>query len=822
LGDNEGLKEDIMRKTTASRAAILLTSVLVLWITGALPALGKPVLANYIKSTATADGDFKLYDYTAAVGTKTYTSQADFASGTTVNTSVTSTPGSVAVDPTGSTWLYKRCYTVTHTLPGAGTVGEYPISITLDTATLIAAGKMQASGADIRAVAASGAQMPLWIEGLMNTTTTVIWVQVAQILGGGSVPFCLYYGNPLAATVSDPLAPFTYSVPKPVYYPVSNAYATAPTTVSVASFGPNNVVTIGGTTINLPLAGSTGTFPSGVVQSTLPVNVLGPLNAKGVGTSYDALAPVAFAGTKFVNPLTFGGALSISVLSPFANATVVVKDGVTPVAGSPFSIPAGTSITVSNAFTANSSSAVITSDVPVLVSSVTTTGTLNSIPISPSTETWFGVRNQYVDYGFGAAGSLTARYSNGTSITLSGTDGADVYEVGSGSSGGSAAEGMAVTGTVPISVFADSGADAATFLPRSELSTQYVLPTAATYVTFSCPVPGTVIQIGAITSVTCTTTGAGPFPAGTPGKAVYAGAVPAGTIIKTASVNTFYMYYADTGRETNAWGPKHSRQVVYPAPVLGVGVESPLVGGSTVGTWTSPVIDTAVNGVFGTISWNATQPSGTTVNFRVAGSNSATGPWTYIGPDGSAATSYASSPGGLPFAHDGLRYFRIQLTLISVSTVITPLLNDVTVKYNLPRLAHAAGTPSSVTISAPAGLTTTAYLVRVKSASPAFAGSTATLKELGTSTLLSSLTANVRLDYPLVNQIAIVAAVVTPPGVGSATVLDATSNRSIVVTAQPAAGPSTTSTIRTRLVLDVGPAGGSPLIENDLDLQVVS
>jgi hypothetical protein len=150
------------------------------------------------------------------------------------------------------------------------------------------------------------------------------------------------------------------------------------------------------------------------------------------------------------------------------------------------------------------------------------------------------------------------------------------------------------------------------------------------------------------------------------------------------------------------------------------------------------------------------------------------------------------------------------------------LLNDVTVKYNLPRLAHAAGTPSSVTISAPAGLTTTAYLVRVKSASAAFAGSTATLKELGTSTLLSSLTANVRLDYPLVNQIAIVAAVVTPPGVGSATVLDATSNRSIVVTAQPAAGPSTTSTIRTRLVLDVGPAGGSPLIENDLDLQVVS
>jgi Domain of unknown function (DUF2341) len=809
-----------MRKTTAARAAVLLISVLVLWATGAIPALGKPVVANYIKSTATADGDFKLYDYSAPLGTKTYTSQADFASGTMVNTSATSTPGSVAVDPTTSTWLYKRCYTVTHTLAGAATVGEYPMSITLDTATLIAAGKMQASGADIRAVAASGAQMPLWIEGTMNTATTVIWVQVAQIPGGGSVPFCLYYGNPTATTVSDPLAPFTYSVPKPVYYPVSNAYATNPTTVSVASFGPNNVVTVGGTTINLPLAGSTGTFPSGVVQSTLPVNVLGPLNAKGVGASYDALAPVAFAGKTFVNPLTFGGALSISVLSPFANATVVVKDGVTPVAGSPFSIPAGTSITVSNAFTANASSAVITSDVPVLVSSVTATGTLNSIPIGPTTQTWYGVRNQYVDFGFAAAGSLTARFSNGTSTTLSGTNGADVFQTGTGSTGGNATEGMAVTGTVPISVFADSANDAATFLPLGELSTQYVLPTAATYVTFSCPVPGTVIQIGAIASVTCTTSG-GPFAAGFPGKALYTGAVPAGTIISTTSGNTFYMYYADAGRETNAWGPKHSRQVVYPAPVLGTGVESPLAAGSVVGTWTSPVIDTAVNGVFGTISWNATQPSGTTVNFRIAGSNSATGPWTYIGPDGSAATSYASSPGGLPFALDGLRYFRIQLTLTSVSTAITPVLNDVTIGYNLPRLAHTAGTPSSVTMSAPAGLSTTAYLVRIKTASPALAASTATLKELGTSTLLSNLSANVQFDYPLVNQIAIVGAVVTT-SVGAATGLDATSNRSIVVTAQPAAGPSTTSIIRTRLVLDVAPSGGSPLVENDLDLRVVS
>jgi Domain of unknown function (DUF2341) len=810
-----------MRRRTATRAAVLLISVLVLWATGTIPALGKPVVANYIKSTATADGDVKLYDYTAPTGTKTYTSQADFAAGTTVNTSTSTTPGSVAIDPTASTWLYKRCYTVTHTLPGAGTVSEYPISITLDTAALISAGKMQASGADIRAVASSGAQMPLWIEGTMNTTTTVIWVQVAQILGGGSVPFCLYYGNMTATTVSDPLAPFTYSVPKPVYYPVSNAYATAPTTVSVASFGPNNMVTIGGTTINLPTAGSTGTFPSGVVLSTLPVNVLGPLNAKGVGTSYDALVPVAFAGLKFVNPLTFGGALSMSVLSPFATATVVVKDGVTPVAGSPFTIPTGTSITVSNAFTANASSAVITSNVPILVSSVTATGTLNSIPISPTTQTWYGVRNQYVDYGFGAAGSLTARYSNGTSSTLSGADGADVFQTGTGSAGGNATEGMAVTGTVPIAVFADSNNDAATFLPLGELSTQYVLPTAATYVTFSCPVPGTVIQIGAIASVTCATSG-GPFAAGFPGKALYTGAVPAGTIISTTSSNTFYMYYADTGRETNAWGPKHSRQVVYPAPVLGAGLESPLVGGSTVGTWTSPVIDTAVNGVFGTISWNATQPSGTTVNFRVAGSNSPTGPWTYVGPDGSAGTSYASSPGGLPFTHDGLRYFRIQLTLVSVSLIVTPLLNDVTLTYNLPRLAHTAGTPSSVTMSAPAGLSTTAYLVRIKTASTALAASTATLKELGTSTLFSNLSANVRFDYPLVNQITIAAAVVTAPGPGAATVLDATNNRSIVVTAQPAAGPSTTSIIRTRLVLDVAPSGGSPLIENDLDLRVVS
>ena len=806
-----------MRKNVLHRCFIVSISCLVLWAGGALPAVAKAVFGNFMVGSARTDGDYRLYDYGAGTSAL-FTTQADFVGGTLANTTATTNPGSVAVDTT-SVWQFKRCYTVNHTIAGASTVGEYPMSITLDTAALIAAGKMQTSGADLRAVAATGAPMPLWIEGAMNTTTTVIWVQVPQIIGGASTSFCLYYGNASATTVSDPLGPFTYSVKKSVYYPVSKRYTSNPTSLSVASFGPNNQVTVGATTINLATSGATGSFASGIAQPAVPIEVLGPINGRGAGAGFDAIAPISFAGTNFSVPLLYWSTSRLSIVAPFATATVTILQGTTPVVGSPFTIPAGTALE-SPAFTVNNVSAVVTSNVPVLVSQVDNVASLAAIPLNTSTSTWYGVYNTFFDVGFTAAGSAAVRRSDGTLVTLNGTAGSDTYLGGSATAGGSAAEGVAITGTVAIFPYADS-LDMASFLPAGELSTQYVLPTAASYLTFSCPTIGTVIQVGGLGNVTCATSGAGPFPAGTPGKAIYNGAVPAGTIVKTLapSTNPFYMYYADTGLETNAWGPKQGRQVTYPAPTLVAGSETAISG--VVGSWTSPVINTASTGVFGTLAWNATLPAGTTINFRVAGAATAAGPWTYVGPDGTAATSYTSTPGALPFSFDGLCCIRLQATLTTQTSATTPLLNDVTARYNLPLLAHTPGTPSSATVNATAGVATTAYIARVKTSSSALVGSTATLRELGTSTLLSNLSsATLRFELPVVNQIVVAGGTVVT-SVGPATTIDATNPQSIAIVVQPTAA-GITSIIRTTLVLDVGPIGGSPLIDNDVNVQVVS
>jgi hypothetical protein len=277
----------------------------------------------------------------------------------------------------------------------------------------------------------------------------------------------------------------------------------------------------------------------------------------------------------------------------------------------------------------------------------------------------------------------------------------------------------------------------------------------------------------------------------------------------------FYTYYAEPGgRETSIWGPKQGRQVTFPAPAIAVSAVA-------TGTWESPVINTGVTGVFGTLSWNARTPTGTSLAFKVASATTVGGPWAYVGPDDTTGTSYSVSPGAIPFSFDGKCCIRILATLTPSAGGFLPALNDVTVRYNLTQLVHAAGTPSVLSMNAPVGVATSAYLVRVRTASTAFAGSTATVRELGTSTSVSNLaSANARFEQGSLNQVVVTAGAVTT-SVGAATTLDATNGRSIALTAQPTA-TAITSTLRTRLVLDVGPVGGSPLIENDLDIQVIA
>jgi carboxypeptidase family protein/uncharacterized protein DUF4214 len=82
-----------------------------------------------------------------------------------------------------------------------------------------------------------------------------------------------------------------------------------------------------------------------------------------------------------------------------------------------------------------------------------------------------------------------------------------------------------------------------------------------------------------------------------------------------------------------------------------------------------------------TMSWNATTPAGTAVKFQVAGHNNATGFFNFVGPDGTAATFFTTSPANIT-QFNGFRYLKYKAYLTTSNSAVTPTLNDVTVCNN--------------------------------------------------------------------------------------------------------------------------------------------
>ncbi|MAF79639.1 hypothetical protein CL629_01015 [bacterium] len=115
----------------------------------------------------------------------------------------------------------------------------------------------------------------------------------------------------------------------------------------------------------------------------------------------------------------------------------------------------------------------------------------------------------------------------------------------------------------------------------------------------------------------------------------------------------------------------------------------------------SSIFDTGEEGgvVLNSIIWQGTQPSGTSVDFQIAVSNSPTGPWTFIGPGGSeftyygascpaAATSFPGAGADTPICIDKLqsassRYLRYKVRLISnLSRTESPEINDIVLNWS--------------------------------------------------------------------------------------------------------------------------------------------
>jgi hypothetical protein len=92
----------------------------------------------------------------------------------------------------------------------------------------------------------------------------------------------------------------------------------------------------------------------------------------------------------------------------------------------------------------------------------------------------------------------------------------------------------------------------------------------------------------------------------------------------------------------------------------------------------NPVGGAIVN--WGTLAWTATTPGGTDLKFQAAASDSAAGPFNFVGPDGTAATFFSN--GGSLEQFNGKRYLKYRVALSTTSPSATPALNSVSICFD--------------------------------------------------------------------------------------------------------------------------------------------
>ncbi len=78
-----------------------------------------------------------------------------------------------------------------------------------------------------------------------------------------------------------------------------------------------------------------------------------------------------------------------------------------------------------------------------------------------------------------------------------------------------------------------------------------------------------------------------------------------------------------------------------------------------------------------TLSWAAATPANTALKFQIAASNSATGPFNFVGPDTTAGTFFTTSGASLA-QFNGFRYLKYKSYLSTTNSTVTPAVNDVT------------------------------------------------------------------------------------------------------------------------------------------------
>jgi hypothetical protein len=670
--------------------------------------------------SAQAGGTVDVYGYNTGT-LRSFDTSIDWNTGTYIDTQVTPDgnsvvmrrPGDAAPDAVNAwwdtTWRTRRCWTVTNSTAAAAT--SPTAALVFNTTTDIANGWMAAGGADIRATTGgtTPTTLPFNIVGPIPGASTTVRVQLTTLAAGASQTVCLYWGNPTATNASSTL-----------------------------------ITTIGAPLHRVVAGGASVTDPAGVMNWTAETAVSGTIRFPGPSQTTQTNPPPVVSSSVTSADL-HSSVPSGTPLGLFANYTRVQQTGPADWFEWRFPVSVGTNVSV-RLYNANLSATDqhrwdMTLNAGVFATAdyrpdLICTG---SVPALPS---YCGVMTSGTTTS--TTGTVTLRFTRGS---------------GSGANRRAIWSAIEVLNNVaPLALTVSGAARREGLLPASGTWTSPVIDTGAVGSIYGIlkPVlsaPNPAVGKPVTSSPVAATSALG---AGNDGNR----STPA--FVSTSVTNPFWE--VDLGSPqpidvVNAWTTAYataSNLYVFasnsslssfanPLAAVGGGVPNVYFAGPTASnnfvadfpTGTTARYIRLWSNAVGVMNLNEVEVftgASSDVSIQVAGSNSPTGPWGFVGPDGTAASNYTSRS-ALPYAADGNRYYQLRATLTSPSGVASPALDALSTTHALTKLTRAAD--GYFEFGAPdLGVN---WTVRVKTNLPAITASTnATLHAEDTSTWGSS------------------------------------------------------------------------------------
>jgi len=102
-----------------------------------------------------------------------------------------------------ASWIYRKPVVINNT-QNSNSLTDFQVLVTIDTASLITAGKMRPDCGDMRFTDSDGVTLVnYWSESGINSSNTNVWIKVPFVPASSTITIYMYYGNPEATSMSN-------------------------------------------------------------------------------------------------------------------------------------------------------------------------------------------------------------------------------------------------------------------------------------------------------------------------------------------------------------------------------------------------------------------------------------------------------------------------------------------------------------------------------------------------------------------------------------------------------------------------------------------